>query len=82
MLAKCFGEFMGTLVLILLGLLHGASKQAREVARAGAEIPGSLCSPSSSSNLRGQPVYPETESESHWKSALSSELNSRKKGPS
>ncbi len=32
MLAKCFGEFMGTLVLILLGLLHGASKQAREVA--------------------------------------------------
>ena len=48
---------------------------------AGAKIPGSFCSPSSSSNLRGQPVYLETGSESQWKSGLSSELNSRKNIP-
>jgi hypothetical protein len=48
---------------------------------AGAKIPGSFCSPSSSSNLRGQPVYLETGSESQWKSGLSSELNSRKNVP-
>ncbi len=45
MLAKCFGEFMGTLVLILLGLLHGASKQACEVARGRRKDPGELLRP-------------------------------------
>src|SRR6266436_9617184 len=37
---------------------------------AGAKIPGSFCAPSSSSNLRSQPVHPETGSESQRKSGF------------